>query len=196
MATIYLIPTPIGNLEDISLRALRLLKEVDAIAAEDTRHSLKLLSHYGIQKPLLRLDSHTMSLRAPQILAEYNTIAFISDAGSPGISDPGEDLVRIALARGDKVEALPGATAFVPALVLSGLACNRFTFEGFLPRKGSHRRQRLEAIVKSPVTVCLYESPQRIMSTLEDLAEHCGEDRQASLSREISKQYENHYRGA
>jgi len=195
MANLYLVATPIGNLEDISLRALRILKEVDAIAAEDTRHSLKLLSHYGINKPLVRLDSYTMGARAQHYLATYPSLAFISDAGTPGISDPGAELVRLALARGDIIEAIPGATAFVPALILSGLRCNRFSFEGFLPRKGKSRRDRLHFIAASELTSCIYESPQRILESLEELLGYCGPQRQVSLSREISKQFESHYRG-
>jgi 16S rRNA (cytidine1402-2'-O)-methyltransferase len=196
MTQLTLVPTPIGNLDDITLRALTCLREVEAIAAEDTRHSGKLLTHFGIRKPLERLDAHTMKERAPRVLERYNSLAYITDAGSPGISDPGVELVSIALARGDDVLVLPGATAFVPALVLSGLPLGRFTFEGFLPRTGRTRRERLEAICRAPVTTAMYESPTRLLATLKDLANICGPERPASVSREISKRFETTYRGS
>lgn len=196
MAKLILVPSPIGNLEDITLRALRLLKEVDVIAAEDTRHSAKLLNHYQIDKPLLRLDAHTITERAGRILADYASIAYLSDAGTPGISDPGVELVQLALERGDSVEVLAGATAFVPALVLSALPLGRFSFEGFLPRKGKARRTRLEHIAQSQYTTAFYESPHRLLSTLDDLIALCGATRQASVSREISKKFETTYRGS
>lgn len=195
MTQLTLVPTPIGNLDDITLRALSCLREVEAIAAEDTRHSSKLLTHFGIHKPLERLDAHTMHARAPRVLERYGSLAYISDAGSPGISDPGVELVNIALARGDDVLVLPGATAFVPALVLSGLPLGRFLFEGFLPRKGKPRRERLDIICQSPVTTALYEAPTRLLATLQDLANICGPERAASVSREISKRFETTYRG-
>jgi 16S rRNA (cytidine1402-2'-O)-methyltransferase len=194
VAHLSLVPTPIGNLGDITLRALETLKRAEVIAAEDTRHSQKLLQHYAIEKPLLRLDAHTIAERAEGIFSRYQTIAFITDAGTPGISDPGAELVQLALKRGDTVEVLPGATAFVPALVLSGLMSARFTFEGFLPRKGGARRERLETIAKSSATSILYEAPQRLKETLEDLITMCG-DRPASVSRELSKLHETTYRG-
>jgi 16S rRNA (cytidine1402-2'-O)-methyltransferase len=194
VAHLILVPTPIGNLSDITLRALETLKGADVIAAEDTRHSKKLLHHYQIDKPMVRLDAHTMAERAEAVLSKHNRIAFITDAGTPGISDPGAELVQLALQRGDTVEVLPGATAFVPALVLSGLMTARFTFEGFLPRKGGTRQERLEVIAKSTATSILYESPQRVLATLQDLQEICG-DRPASVSRELSKLHETTYRG-
>lgn len=194
MAHLILVPTPIGNLADITLRGLETLKNADVIAAEDTRHSQKLLSHYSIDKPLVRLDAHTIAERADGVLAKYNRVAFITDAGTPGISDPGAELVQLALQRGDTVEVLPGATAFVPALVLSGLMTARFTFEGFLPRKGGTRQERLEVIAKSTATSILYESPQRLLTTLQHLQKVCG-DRQISVSRELSKLHETTYRG-
>lgn len=190
-----LVPTPIGNLEDITLRALTCLRRVEVIAAEDTRHSGKLLAHFEIDKPLERLDAHTITNRAPRLLERYKDIAFITDAGTPGISDPGAELVRMAISRDIDVLVLPGATAFVPALVLSGLPLGRFAFEGFLPRRGSHRNRRLVALSAQPVTTAIYEAPTRLLSTLQDLAEHCGADRQASVSREISKRFETTYRG-
>ena len=195
MARLVLVPTPIGNLGDITLRALETLKNADVIAAEDTRHSGKLLEHYGIDKPLVRLDAHTIEARGAGVLERYEQVAFITDAGTPGISDPGSELVRLALARGDAVEVLPGATAFVPALVVSGLSTARFTFEGFLPRKGSARNERLEAVATSEATSIIYESPRRLAATLKDLLEVCGAARQASVSREVSKKFEITYRG-
>jgi 16S rRNA (cytidine1402-2'-O)-methyltransferase len=194
MAHLILVPTPIGNLADITLRALETLKNADVIAAEDTRHSQKLLHHYNIDKPLVRLDAHTISERAEGVLSRYERIAFITDAGTPGISDPGSELAGLALKRGDRVEVLPGATAFVPALVLSGLMTTRFTFEGFLPRKGTSRQERLETIANSTATSILYEAPQRLKDTLQDLLKTCG-DRSASVSRELSKLHETTYRG-
>ena len=196
MSHLILVPTPIGNLADITLRALEILKSVDVIAAEDTRHSQKLLTHYHIQKPLVRLDAHTISERGLSVLSKYEHIAFITDAGTPGISDPGAELVRLALERGDTVEVLAGATAFVPALVLSGLPTAQFCFEGFLPRKGRERKERLLTIANRTMTTILYESPQRIVNTLQDLLEVCGKERLASVSREISKQFETTYRGS
>ena len=195
MAHLVLVPTPIGNLGDITLRALEVLKAADVVAAEDTRHSGKLLAHFGIDKPLVRLDAHTIGARGESVLREHNLIAFVTDAGTPGVSDPGAELVTLALTRGDTVEVLPGATALVPALVLSGLPLARFGFEGFLPRKGSARRERLNGISKSERTLALYESPQRLEQTLKDLAEVCGPLRRASVSRELSKRFETTRRG-
>ena len=146
MAKVTLVPTPIGNLEDITLRALRVLREADVVAAEDTRHSGKLLAHFEIDKPLERLDAHTIAARAPALLERHAHIAFVTDAGTPGLSDPGTELVQLAVAGGHGLEVLPGPTALIPALVLSGLPLARFCFEGFLPRKGSARRERLAAI--------------------------------------------------
>lgn len=177
------------------MRALEALKQADAIAAEDTRHSRKLLDHYGIEKPLVRLDAHTIAERADSVLDTYPNLAFVTDAGTPGISDPGAELVALALRRSYTVEALPGPTAFVPALVLSGLPLARFTFEGFLPRKGRARAERLRAIADSSATSVLYESPRRLASTLRQLAEACGGERSASVSRELSKRFETTYRG-
>jgi 16S rRNA (cytidine1402-2'-O)-methyltransferase len=194
VAHLTLVPTPIGHLADMTLRGLETLKTADVIAAEDTRHSQKLLHHYGIDKPLVRLDAHTIAERAEGVLSKHNRVAFITDAGTPGISDPGAELVRLALHRGDTVEVLPGATALVPALVLSGLATARFTFEGFLPRKGGERQERLQAIAASSATSIIYEAPQRLLTTLQDLQQVCG-DRSASVSRELSKLHETTYRG-
>ena len=196
MAHLVLVPTPIGNLEDITLRALRTLKEADVIAAEDTRHSRTLLNHFGIDKPLVRLDAHTVPVRGSAVLGDYERVAFITDAGTPGLSDPGVDLLAIALKRGDTVEVLPGPTALIPALVLSGLPLSSFTFVGFLPRKGAARREALAKIAGSDVTLAFYESPRRLVSTLEDLRDVCGETRQVSVSRELTKRFETTYRGA
>ena len=180
----------------MTFRAVDALRAADAVAAEDTRHSRKLLEHFGVSRPLVRLDAHTIEQRARGVLEEYPNLAFVTDAGTPGISDPGAELVAIALELGYEVEALPGPTAFVPALVLSGLPLARFTFEGFLPRKGGGRRQRLEAIAASAATTVLYESPRRLAATLADLAEACGGERRASVSRELSKRFETTYRGS
>lgn len=195
MSRLVLVPTPIGHLEDITLRALETLRGADVIAAEDTRHTRGLLSRHGIDRPLERLDAHTIAARAPHLLAAHETVAYVTDAGTPGISDPGAELVRLALDRGDAVEVLPGPTAFVPALVLSGLPTARFAFEGFLPRKGGDRTARLEAIAARTETTVLYESPQRVAATLSDLAEACGPARPAAVSRELTKRFETTYRG-
>jgi 16S rRNA (cytidine1402-2'-O)-methyltransferase len=196
VAHLTLVPTPIGNLEDITLRALSVLRQADVIAAEDTRHSGKLLAHYTIDKPLVRLDAHTIAERGAGVLERHARVAFITDAGTPGISDPGAELVHLALSRGDTVEVLPGATAIIPALVLSGLPLARFSFEGFLPRKGGARKERLELIKRSDRTVALYEAPNRLLDTLDDLISVCGADRRASVSRELSKRFETTYRGS
>lgn len=195
MAHVVLVPTPVGNLGDITRRAVEVLGSADVVAAEDTRHSGRLLEHLGIDRPLRRLDAHTMSERAPRLLAEAAVLAYITDAGTPGISDPGAELVAMALAAGHTVEVLPGATALIPALVLSGLPTNRFTFEGFLPRKGGARRERLEAIAASAATTVLYESPARAAATLRDLAAACGPERPAAVTRELSKRFEATHRG-
>ncbi len=195
MAELTLVPTPIGNLGDITLRALRVLREADVVAAEDTRHSGKLLTHFEISKPLERLDAHTITARAPALLEKYARIAFVTDAGTPGLSDPGTELVQLALAGGHTLTVLPGPTALIPALVLSGLPLVRFSYEGFLPRKGSARRERLAVIAQSPQTVAFYESPRRLAATLDDLINVCGEARSVSVSRELTKHFETTYRG-
>ncbi len=153
------------------------------------------MSYYGISTPLVRLDAHTVGTRAPNILSNYKEIAYITDAGTPSISDPGLELVQLALKRNDKIEVIPGVTAFIPALVLSGLPLARFTFEGFLPRKGKERLRRLEIIANSECTSCFYESPKRLLNTIEELIGLCSENREASVSREITKQFETTYRG-
>ena len=191
---VWLVPTPVGNLGDITLRAVEVLRGADAVACEDTRRSGALLSHLDIQKPLVRLDAHTMR-RAPAVLEKYPRLAYVSDAGTPGVSDPGAELVAAALEAGIPVEVLPGATAFVPALVLSGLDTGRFTFEGFLPRSGRERKARLSVIAARAETSVLYESPHRLGATLNDLAAACGDSRPASVTRELSKKFEETVRG-
>lgn len=168
----------------------------DVVAAEDTRHSRTLLDRYGVTTKLERLDAHTMESRAGPLLERYEHVAYVTDAGTPGISDPGADLVRVALEMGVQVEVLPGATAFVPALVESGLPTARFTFEGFLPRKGAERRRRLAHVAAATATSIIYESPNRLVGTLEDLLEACGQERRASVSREISKLHHETVRGS
>lgn len=191
---VWLVPTPVGNLGDITLRAVEVLRGADAVACEDTRRSGALLSHLGISRPLVRLDAHTMR-RAPAVLERYPRLAYVSDAGTPGISDPGAELVAAAIEAQIPVEVLPGATAFVPALVLSGLDSGRFTFEGFLPRSGRERKTRLAAVAARPETSVLYESPHRLGDTLSDLAGVCGPQRPASVIRELSKKFEETARG-
>ena len=199
MARISLVPTPVGNLEDMSFRAVRILKEADLIAAEDTRTSGVLLKHYEIDTPKLSLHQHNEHSKVPQLLdrleAEDLHLALISDAGTPGISDPGFLLVREAVARGITVETLPGATAFVPALVSSGIPCDRFVFEGFLPVKKG-RQTRFNSLVEESRTMVFYESPHRIEKTIRQMAEFFGEERQVCISREISKLHEEHIRGS
>ncbi len=194
---LFLVPTPVGNLEDITLRALRILKEVDLILAEDTRTSSVLLKHYDIHTPLKshhKFNEHETSEAMAERIAAGLQVALISDAGTPGISDPGFMLVRACVERGVEVQCLPGATAFVPALIDSGLPCDRFYFEGFLPQKKG-RQTRLQALAILDHTLILYESPFRLQKTLEQLAEYLGADRQASVSREISKKFEDTQRG-
>jgi 16S rRNA (cytidine1402-2'-O)-methyltransferase len=197
MSKLFVVPTPVGNLEDITLRAIRILKECDLILAEDTRTTSHLLKHFDIQTRMIshhKFNEHkTVDQVAERILAG-ETIALVSDAGTPGISDPGFLLVRQCVQSGVDVECLPGATAFVPALVDSGLPNDRFHFEGFLPPKKG-RQTRLKELAVLPTTFVLYESPYRVLKTLTQLAECCGPDRLASVTREISKVYEQTVRG-
>ncbi len=189
---LHIVPTPIGNLEDITLRALRILKEVDWILAEDTRTSKKLLMHYEIDTPLRSHHAHNEHATVAQIvedLEQGNNIALISDAGTPGISDPGFLLVRACVQAGIQVECLPGATAFVPALVNSGLPMDKFFFEGFLPHKKG-RQTRLKYLAELPYTFLLYESPFRLVKCLDQLQTHCGAERLACVCRELSKLHE------
>ena len=198
MSKLYIVPTPIGNLEDITLRALRILKEVDLILAEDTRTSGKLLKHYEISKPLIshhKFNEHKTVEKIRERIEAGEDVALISDAGTPAISDPGFLLVRTCVEAEIEVECLPGATAFVPALVNSGLPCDRFCFEGFLPPKKG-RQKKLTSLKEEQRTMVFYESPYRLVKTLEQLAEHMGEDRPACVSREISKLHEENARGS
>ena len=190
---LYIVPTPIGNLEDITLRALRVLKEeVEVVLAEDTRTSKRLFQHYDIQTPLRSYhihDEHTIVKNLVDQLQNGAKMALVSDAGTPGISDPGFLLVRACVQAGVRVEVLPGATAFVPALVASGLPTHHFHFEGFLPHKKG-RQTRLLALAALPHTFVLYESPHRLVKCLEELALHCGPERPACVCRELSKLHE------
>ena len=196
MSKLYIVPTPIGNLDDITLRAIKVLKEVDLILAEDTRVTGKLLNHFGIDKPMLsyhNFNEHEITDNVIRKLQSGTTVAMVSDGGTPGISDPGYLLIRGAVQNDVKVECLPGAVAFVPALVCSGFPINRFYFEGFLPQKKG-RQTRLKLLAAMAHTIILYESPFRIVKLLEELNEYFGE-RTISISREISKVYEEHLRG-
>lgn len=198
MARIIFVPTPIGNLEDMTYRAVKVLKAADLIAAEDTRTSGVLLKHYEIEGPRTSLHQHNEHKRVPDLLRRIQeedlTLAVISDAGSPGISDPGFLLAREAIAAGIEVEALPGPTAFVPALVCSGIPLDKFVFEGFLPTKKG-RQTRLKSLANEERTMVFYESPYRLVKTLNDFIATFGEDRMVSVSREISKLFEEHRRG-
>lgn len=197
MGKLYVIPTPVGNLEDITLRALRLLKEVDLILAEDTRTSGVLLKHYEIHNAMLshhKFNEHQTTDSIVQRILSGETVALISDAGTPGISDPGFLLVRQCIQAGIEVQCLPGATAFVPALVASGLPDERFCFEGFLPQKKG-RATRLTALQEETRTMIFYESPFRLLKTLAQFAEYFGVGRAVSVCREISKIHEESVRG-
>lgn len=194
---LYIVPTPIGNLEDITLRAIRILKESDIILSEDTRTSGFLLKHFEIKAPLWshhKFNEHRTVEQIAERIASGQKISLISDAGTPGISDPGYLLIRTCIDMGIEVECLPGATAFVPALVNSGIPCDRFLFEGFLPQKKG-RTKRIEALKDEPRTTIFYESPFRLVKLLQQLVEVFGEERRASVSREISKIHEETVRG-
>ena len=194
---LYLVPTPIGNLQDISLRAIETLKKADLILAEDTRTSIKLLDHYQIRQPLSSFHQHNEHQQLQRVIDQLSagkTIALISDAGTPGISDPGFLLVRECLRAGIKVECLPGATAFVPALINSGLPANRFCFEGFLPLKKG-RQTLLKKLALEERTMIFYESPVRLVKTLKDFIEYFGAGRECSVSRELTKLFEENKRG-
>jgi 16S rRNA (cytidine1402-2'-O)-methyltransferase len=195
---LYLVPSPIGNLQDITLRALEVLKSVDVILAEDTRNSSRLLNHYAINKPLSPYHQHNehrvLHHLADQLL-QGKKMALLTDAGTPGVSDPAFLLVRECIRVGVKVECLPGATAFVPALVNSGLPMNRFAFEGFLPPKKG-RQSLLKELAEEMRTLIFYESPMRLVKTLEEMAQYFGAERRCSVSRELTKLFEENYRGS
>lgn len=198
MGKLYLVPTPIGNLKDITLRALEVLQSVDCILAEDTRTSGKLLKHYEINKPVHSHHMHNEHRTVEQLVQRMQngeTLALISDAGTPAISDPGFLLTRACIKAGIEVDCLPGATAFVPALVNSGLPNDKFVFEGFLPQKKG-LKTRLEFLAEETRTIILYVSPYKLVKTLTLLQEHLGEERPASVSREITKLYEETVRGS
>lgn len=198
LVMLYLVPTPVGNMEDMTFRAVRLLKEADMILCEDTRTSGILLKHYGIEGKRLmahhKFNEHGTTAAVIEHLKAGENICLITDAGTPGISDPGFFLVRQAVAEGIEVQTLPGATAFTPALVSSGLPCDKFCFEGFLPQKKG-RQTRLDELTNETRTMIFYESPRRLVKTLEQFAEHFGSERQVSVCREISKIHEESYRG-
>ena len=197
MGKLFLVPTPIGNLGDMTFRAVETLNQVDLILAEDTRTSIKLLKHFNIQKPLVSFHMHNEHRKLSEVISKLISgymIAVISDAGTPGISDPGFLLVREAIANEVEVECLPGSTALIPALVQSGLSTERFVFEGFLPPKKG-RKKRFENLVDETRTIILYESPHKILKTLNQLIDFFGPERAVSVSRELSKMYEETFRG-
>ncbi|MDF5709060.1 MAG: 16S rRNA (cytidine(1402)-2'-O)-methyltransferase [Nostoc sp. S4] len=196
--TLYVVGTPIGNLEDITFRAVRILQTVDLIAAEDTRHTGKLLQHFEIKTPQVSYHEHNRTSRIPELLeylANNKAIALVSDAGMPGISDPGYELVKACIATGIPVVPIPGASAAITALSAAGLPTDRFVFEGFLPPKSQQRREHLESLQTESRTLIFYESPHRLRDTLQDLAEVLGSDRQIVLGRELTKLYEEFWRG-
>jgi 16S rRNA (cytidine1402-2'-O)-methyltransferase len=195
---LYIVPTPIGNLEDITIRALRILKEVDLVLAEDTRQTVKLFQHYQIQKPLQSYHQHNEHKVLQNLVSDLKAgkqIALVSDAGTPGISDPGFLIIRECIKERIAVDCLPGATAFVPALVKSGLPCDSFCFEGFLPEKKG-RQTMLKKLAEEERTVVFYESPHRLLKTITQLIEFFGADRQASISRELTKLFEETVNGS
>ena len=197
MGILYIIPTPVGNMEDMTLRAIRILKEADVVFAEDTRTSGNLLRHFDIKNHLVahhKFNEHGTASGIVERLKAGQTVALVSDAGTPGISDPGFYLAREAAKAGVTVQCLPGATACIPAIVSSGLPCDRFCFEGFLPQKKG-RQTLLESLREEPRTMVFYESPYRVLKTLQQFAVVFGPDRQVSVAREISKVHEEHVRG-
>jgi len=197
MSRLYLIPTPIGNLEDMTLRARRILSEVDVVLAEDTRTSAFLLKHFGIEKKLLshhKFNEHATVEMIASRIASGQSVGVVSDAGTPGISDPGFLLVRTCLAAGIEVESLPGPTALIPALIQSGFPCDRFCFEGFLPQKKG-RSGRLQRLAEEERTMIFYESPYRVVKALGEMAGVFGPEREVSVSRELTKKFEQTVRG-
>ncbi|MBE9100007.1 16S rRNA (cytidine(1402)-2'-O)-methyltransferase [Vacuolonema iberomarrocanum] len=196
--TLYVVATPIGNLEDLTLRAMRVLQTVDWIAAEDTRHTGKLLQHLQVKVPQISYHDHNRTQRLPELVVKLQAgkaIALVSDAGMPGISDPGYELVQACAEANIPVVPIPGASAVITALSASGLPSDRFVFEGFLPAKGQERRERLQSLIPETRTLVLYESPHRLLQTLADLAEVLGGDRAITLARELTKLHEEFWRG-
>lgn len=197
MGKLYLVPTPIGNLDDITLRAIKVLQMVDIVLAEDTRTTQVLLKHLGLEKRLWshhKFNEHAAVESVVETILGGETVALVSDAGTPGISDPGFLLVRTCLEHGVEVETLPGPTAFVPALINSGFSCDRFCFEGFLPQKKG-RSKRLQQLLEESRTMIFYESPYRLVKTLTQFAELFGADREVAVSRELTKKFEENVRG-
>ncbi|HQV00007.1 MAG: 16S rRNA (cytidine(1402)-2'-O)-methyltransferase [Bacteroidia bacterium] len=197
MSTLILVPTPIGNLQDITLRAIETLKQCDYLLAEDTRNTIFLLKHLGIEKKVYAYHAHNEHKQMEAIIAHIkmaSMVALVSDAGTPGISDPGFLLVRTCIENQIKIETLPGATALIPALVNSGLPCHRFCFEGFLPQKKG-RQSRLQELTAETRTMVFYESPYRLVKCLQQFAEVFGAERMCSVSRELTKMFEENYRG-
>ncbi len=197
-STLYLVGTPIGNLEDITFRALRVLKQADVIAAEDTRHTGKLLQHFQIKTPQISYHDHNTQQRIPQLIARLErgeAIALVTDAGMPGISDPGYELVCACVEANITVVPIPGPSAVVAAVAAAGLPCDRFTFEGFLPVKGKSRKTRIEALKNEERTAVFYESPHRILKTLAEMESVLGAQREVAIARELTKRYEEFWRG-
>lgn len=196
--TLYIVATPIGNLEDITLRALRTLAGVDMIAAEDTRRTRNLLTHHGISRPLVSYHDHNKVKQAPRLLAMLQvpqSVALVTDAGTPGIADPAYYLLQVVLPQDIPVVPIPGVTAAMTALSVSGLPTDRFVFEGFLPIKAGRRRQRLEALREEPRTIVFYESPHRLLKLLQEIGDHLGTDRRVMIGRELTKRFEEIRRG-
>ncbi len=198
LGKLYIVATPIGNLEDMTLRGIRILKEVDLIAAEDTRHTGKLLKHFEITTTQISYHEHNSRLRNQELLSKLEqgiSIALVSDAGMPGISDPGAELIVSAIANGYDIIPIPGVSASITALVSSGLATDRFVFEGFLPTQGKFRKERLQSLKNEVRTIILYEAPHRLLTTLKDLAKVLGQERALVLGRELTKIHEEFWRG-
>ncbi len=198
VGVLYIVATPIGNLEDITLRALRILGSVDVIAAEDTRHTRQLLTHHGLSRPLVSYHDHNEMGQAPRLLSMLQagkSIALVTDAGTPGIADPAYYLLQTLIPHAIPIVPIPGPTAAMAALTVSGLPMERFVFEGFLPVKSGRRRQRLAALVEETRTVVLYESPHRLLRLLQELVEHMGPERRLVVARELTKRFEEVARG-